>query len=186
MADSNIQQHHEEPQVAMPSNNNQPNEYRKEPNQTFPIDDTQQTLLKQTEANNAICIDNESGEYVPPKEETLNATVQVDNKSKTLDLDNDNQDIVDKREDLYDADNDGIVDDEMFKTSTHSFAVYFGRRRDIDGLIIAYFVFIMQMSLYTVCGYQVLMDLKGDEFTVPVTVRFGKTCSQPNNLGMFV
>ena len=91
---------------------------------------------------------------------------------------------IEKRVDLYDADGDGIVDDEMFEGSTHSFAIYFGSKNNISGLIIAYFVFIMQMILYLVCASQVMSDLSGDQFVIPVSVRFGKKCSEPKNLGI--
>ena len=84
---------------------------------------------------------------------------------------------------LYDADDDGIPDEMMFDGSTHGFAIFFAEKRDISRLIIAYFVFAMQMVLYIVCMNQVIGDLSGNEFTIPVSVRFGKKCTDEDNLG---
>mmetsp|Transcript_53847 Transcript_53847/g.86150 ORF Transcript_53847/g.86150 Transcript_53847/m.86150 type:complete len:362 (-) Transcript_53847:266-1351(-) len=86
----------------------------------------------------------------------------------------------DKRQDLAHAhaDCDGIGDDELFEGSTHHFAIYFAEKRNVSGLIIAYFVFILQMSLYSICAHQVMGDLSGDQFMIPVQVRYGKDCKE--------
>jgi len=85
-----------------------------------------------------------------------------------------------KRPDLYDADGDGIADEEMFEGSTHSFIIYYGMKKNVSGLIVSIFVLAMQMVLYVVCAAQVMGDLSGDEFTVPVQVRFGESCTTPD------
>ena len=89
-----------------------------------------------------------------------------------------------QRADLYDADGDGICDDEVFEGSTHSFAIYYETKQNVSGVIIAYFVLAMQTILYLVCAAQVMGDLSGSEFVIPVMVRYGKKCSDPSNLGI--
>jgi hypothetical protein len=80
------------------------------------------------------------------------------------------------------ADCDGIADDELFEGSTHHFAIYFADKRNVSGLIVSYFVFILQMSLYSICAHQVMGDLSGDQFMIPVQVRYGKDCKKPESL----
>ena len=59
----------------------------------------------------------------------------------------------------------------MFKRSTHSFAVYFEKKKNISGLIIACFAFVLiiQIISYESFASQV-MD---DQFVIPVSVRLG-------------
>lgn len=78
---------------------------------------------------------------------------------------------------LYDNDGDGEHDEELFEGSTHNFAIYYGQKKDINGCIVAAFIMVLQIVIYIVCMSQVVGDLTGDDFTIPVNVRYGKECN---------
>eukprot|EP01084_Bolivina_argentea_P032929 60937_1 len=69
-------------------------------------------------------------------------------------------------------------EDEIFEGSTHNFAVYYGQDADhnLNKCIVAVFVIIVQWVLYMVCAADVLENYAGDEFKIPVMVRYGKPC----------
>ena len=186
MADNNTEQYNEEPaateepHVELPSEQNETNE------------SIQQELQhNNAKTNDATSVLNEtaqeSKDYEIPKDsppDGIVSTIEINNEDRNEGVGNKEMDSVEKRPDLYDADGDGVADEQMFEGSTPSFAVYFERKRNIDGVIIAYFVFFMQMVLYLVCAAQVMGDLSGSEFVIPVNVRYGKKCTDPVNLGM--
>ena len=207
MADDNTEQYNEEPAVTEQpqveineTNENNENDNNNDYEQPQANDNIQQELqTRTTETNDPT--PNQTGQepqnYEIPKdtqpETVIVSTIETDqneNYNNTDKSEGDNNEEKDtepeKRLDLYDADGDGVADDEMFEGSTHGFAVHFERKRNIDGIIIAYFVFLMQFVLYLVCAAQVMGDLSGSEFVIPVNVRYGKKCTEPANLGTIV
>ena len=193
MTDYNTEQYSEEPaiteepQVVMALDSN---EAKDDTVNQLPNDNIQQELQNKTTGTIAPA-SNQTGQeiqnYQIPKDSPPNpivSTIEIQNNEEVEGNDIEKLDSVEKRADLYDADGDGVADDEMFEGSTHSFAVYFERKRNVDGVIIAYFVFFMQMVLYLVCAAQVMGDLSGSEFVIPVMVRYGQKCTDSTNLGV--
>ena len=88
-----------------------------------------------------------------------------------------------KNEKKMDENNEDGAITKFFKNSSHQYAI--GNHGLIA--IIGWIVILLQMGLYIVCLVIASGDTNvvGSEWRIPVRVRFGKRCTDADNLGSY-
>ena len=74
-------------------------------------------------------------------------------------------------------DDECMKDTKFFNGSSHQLALYYHENPNKNGCLIAIIVIIIQFVLLCICTVLLTDDISGDEFTIPVKVRFGQSCN---------